>query len=606
MSSCVIKNKDFYSLAEEHGVDGNELELIVHKYWNEVGREDSFPPSSYINEQLGIGKSYNESGENVRKLWDRDYSRPLKFKSEFELNGAVQKAKTFFPADAITTYKDNKGNFILRVAEPVVSSSVDREIQDILAKASRDEQGRLLAPNGKVSNLTEKQYAQVRTKAFKEWFGDWERIAVNNVNKASSKDIDFTMPQTEVPISDFLDRLERSSWSPIVSLIKSKISNIEEINLVYTQFKKGSTKGGIFNPTINTIYLDESLPGSEEARLGIHELLHAITSREFDLNEIFRSKIIELFKLYREHPTEGLKSSDMLNPYIAYSFSSPKEFMAEALNPNVARKLSKIPYKKSKNTSLWDKFKESILNIFGITKTHEYSLYDETLNTILTYAKLDSFDPNSVSKVVDENGEPLVVYHSTRADFSTFDLSKSKRGEGLWFKPWKDGSTIIGKIVEKLSHSHDIPVYLNIKNPVIVDKPSGYKSGDIYTRKGIDKHSTSNNDGAIGFSNMNIFKGTFNMNNIRGKNGIELVVFNPNQIKSATDNIGTFDANNPDIRYREATITPEDIQQYHKERLDYSNLDNTQKALLEDRGINEEHYSFLTQAEKENLRMCLI
>lgn len=119
MNSCVNKNKDFYSLAEEHGIDGNELELIVHKYWNEVGKEDSFPPSSYINEQLGIGKSYEEDSENVRKLWDRDYSRPIKFKSEYELNGAVHKAKTFFPADTITTYKDNKGNFVLRVAKPI-------------------------------------------------------------------------------------------------------------------------------------------------------------------------------------------------------------------------------------------------------------------------------------------------------------------------------------------------------------------------------------------------------------------------------------------------------------------------------------------------------
>ena len=119
MSSCVIKNEAFYSLAEEHGIDGSELELIVHKYWNEVGKEDSFPPSSYINEQLGIGKSYNETSENVRKLWERDYSRPIKLKSEFELNGAVQKVKTFFPADTITTYKDNKGNFVLRVAEPI-------------------------------------------------------------------------------------------------------------------------------------------------------------------------------------------------------------------------------------------------------------------------------------------------------------------------------------------------------------------------------------------------------------------------------------------------------------------------------------------------------
>ena len=162
-------------------------------------------------------------------------------------------------------------------------------------------------------------------------------------------------------------------------------------------------------------------------------------------------------------------------------------------------------------------------------------------------------NPTNASKVVDENGEPLVVYHSTRADFSTFDLSKSKRGEGLWFKPWKDDSTIIGKIVEKLSHSHDISVYLNIKNPVIVDKPSGYKSGDIYTRKGIDKHSTSNNDGAIGFSNMHVFKNALNISNIKDKNGIELVVFNPNQIKSATDNIGTFSTTDNNIRHSSIT-----------------------------------------------------
>ena len=38
-------------------------------------------------------------------------------------------------------------------------SSLEKEYQDILAKAPRDSQGRLLAPNGKPSNLTERQYA---------------------------------------------------------------------------------------------------------------------------------------------------------------------------------------------------------------------------------------------------------------------------------------------------------------------------------------------------------------------------------------------------------------------------------------------------------------
>ena len=60
-----------------------------------------------------------------------------------------------------------------------------QEMKDILANAPRDEQGRLLAPNGKPSNLTERQYAQVRTKAFKEWFGDWERRATNFLGEST-------------------------------------------------------------------------------------------------------------------------------------------------------------------------------------------------------------------------------------------------------------------------------------------------------------------------------------------------------------------------------------------------------------------------------------
>lgn len=55
-----------------------------------------------------------------------------------------------------------------------------KEMQDILAKAPRNSEGKLLVrPGGPVSNLTERQYAQVRTKAFKNWFGDWENDPEN-------------------------------------------------------------------------------------------------------------------------------------------------------------------------------------------------------------------------------------------------------------------------------------------------------------------------------------------------------------------------------------------------------------------------------------------
>lgn len=59
------------------------------------------------------------------------------------------------------------------------SEGYTQEMRDILSNSPRDSEGRLLAPNGNPSNLTEKQYAQVRTKAFKDWFGDWENDPEN-------------------------------------------------------------------------------------------------------------------------------------------------------------------------------------------------------------------------------------------------------------------------------------------------------------------------------------------------------------------------------------------------------------------------------------------
>lgn len=58
-------------------------------------------------------------------------------------------------------------------------SNLTKEEAYILERAPKNSYGNLLAPNGSPSNLTIKQYAQVRTKAFKEWFGDWENDTDN-------------------------------------------------------------------------------------------------------------------------------------------------------------------------------------------------------------------------------------------------------------------------------------------------------------------------------------------------------------------------------------------------------------------------------------------
>jgi len=50
---------------------------------------------------------------------------------------------------------------------------VESEITDLL-KQLKGTADYLKAPNGKKSNLPEKQWLMVRTKSFKNWFGDWE------------------------------------------------------------------------------------------------------------------------------------------------------------------------------------------------------------------------------------------------------------------------------------------------------------------------------------------------------------------------------------------------------------------------------------------------
>lgn len=51
-----------------------------------------------------------------------------------------------------------------------------------------NEAGKLLAPNGKPSKLTEPQWHQVRSPKFKKWFGDWE--ALSDLQVSGSKAVD--------------------------------------------------------------------------------------------------------------------------------------------------------------------------------------------------------------------------------------------------------------------------------------------------------------------------------------------------------------------------------------------------------------------------------
>jgi GNAT superfamily N-acetyltransferase len=82
----------------------------------------------------------------------------------------------------------------------------------------------------------------------------------------------------------------------------------------------------------------------------------------------------------------------------------------------------------------------------------------------------------NVSKVVDENGEPLVLYHGSRSEFNFFDLKKSGSSNttakvGFWFSPLKVFAENFASDIwyGESDKVNVISVFLNIKNPKVYE-----------------------------------------------------------------------------------------------------------------------------------------
>ena len=146
-------------------------------------------------------------------------------------------------------------------------------------------------------------------------------------------------------------------------------------------------------------------------------------------------------------------------------------------------------------------------------------------------------DLENASKVVDENGEPLVVYHGTTEDFDVFDATKSRANmdiQGNFFSPWDIDAQGYGPNVRAF--------FLNIKNPA--DSSTGYKALNTYKGQ---------NEAGVKARELLISQGYDGVNN----DNEEYIAFKSNQIKSATDNNGDFDANNDNVLFQ---TTPEEQQ----------------------------------------------
>lgn len=162
-------------------------------------------------------------------------------------------------------------------------------------------------------------------------------------------------------------------------------------------------------------------------------------------------------------------------------------------------------------------------------------------------------DPENASKVVDENGEPRVVYHGTYGDFTVFD--KAKIGSATDYGIWGRGFYFTN--MENTPYGNKkLALFLNFRNPFIFnDYKSAEEIGDYLNiwdgnfheddRFGIFRPYAT---GAAQIADSAQERGHDGLIAVLGK-WTEYIAFEPNQIKSSTDNRGTFDPKNPDITF---------------------------------------------------------
>ena len=168
-------------------------------------------------------------------------------------------------------------------------------------------------------------------------------------------------------------------------------------------------------------------------------------------------------------------------------------------------------------------------------------------------------DPTNASKVVDENGEPMVVYHGTSVSSRRF--FKFKDGAPNWFTPSE-------YYAKAFTFDEDIPVmypsFIKIKKLLYL----GYIDGDVISGKirslsldtGISESSIryivskERADKVYQITNSPLFKREAMALGYDGMMAFEagvdsFAIFSPSQVKSATENTGSFDGMNDDIRY---------------------------------------------------------
>lgn len=377
----------------------------------------------------------------------------------------------------------------------------------------RGAQGERLAPNGKPSKLSERQWHQVRTPEFKAWFGDWEKAALRDFLDGAPL---AQLQTAEAPHQGYAALRE---WA--VSIFADygfKAIHPELGEVLMDERAVRDSMGHRINP-FKAVAFKVVPDVLENGRI-----VHRVTTGELE-------------SIYVAAPVR-IDGVDDIVTVLVHRDPQTQRFYLHS----VATKES-LQNRKQSGAPAQGQRTPGAVRSGGI---------ESILHDVLTF--------KAASQAIDrETGEPAVLWHGSRhAGFTQF---KPNELGLIWAStnPVTAVSYSGGFSTPDLwageSRKGLVPVFMNVRNPAEMDAggQAFYDLPDVGNLGFTDWFGQqAKRDGKDGAVLRNIIDDGGMLDEETDDVGDDWIVFDPRQVKSADQNTGTFDPNDPDIRFNVA------------------------------------------------------
>ena len=437
--------------------DGITVDDYVHGLWQEYGerfRQDDAQIRDAVLDVLQRVYSPKAAMEQLRNLHAQE-----EFSQE-EQNILTPEEQDAFGNAPVSEYA---------FREPEATTPEEQQIID----QAKQNGTYMKAPNGKPTNLTAAQWVKVRTQAFKNWFGDWEKIAklANSKHKGNERNRSKQAPEYTDDFRRVQARSRKLSQEDISAFHRDKqdlnenerelLSGVFRRQLLSARARGGYAQRTLIDPQQNIpVQILEDVDG---------QLFHDIF--EIVRNYLKNGELVDLHENYDNatcylaadglsgfavEDNGNLVSAFNLNPNVSFlktikdyvtkcgathldGYNSPKQPLAKIYQKTLGWKVASLmDYNMEFDHDDIAANHDAPQVAFMVnssqdveTKSFDKDSYDEA--EAYQQEQVKAIFKNC-SKVIDENGEPLAVHPVPSSTNTTDEGSGNDQQTGLYFE----------------------------------------------------------------------------------------------------------------------------------------------------------------------------